>query len=1590
MKRKLWIILALMALLVVLCCGAAMADDVFTKQPQSASVLPDGKCTITWTTSFIPVNIRIGYYDNSDKFVKVIELDDDDVTLQQSMSQEITYSQATDSSDWVIRAMTPSYNTVESTRFSLTSIPRQFTVQPVGGTVNPTQEGITLSWSTNFVPMIIYIRCWTSNDNFVDVVELDSREGDELSSSMSYTVPYDKLRTSDRWNVVAVTSGWTSINSADFSITRVSRSFITQPSDTVSIPINSSVRLSWSVNFRTVKSEVGCYGENDYEVISTLGSANVNATQAYTLSYSDTAPKQYFVIRDYYTETNYISTNFFTEPAAGFTVTPANIEIDPRSTSQISWSSRSAKKIEVWSDRDGEDLNFMTLEATLSGSATQYNIPWDKNDREYNLWLKVYTSDTAFYYSSTVSVTNNEPSFSITGIASDNHISLEPDQGRVVSFSGNFTPTRIEVWSRDILGTVNVLSETLPGTQSSFEVKYDYGECVYFYAFYGDGEQDYAFDAVYIDHGERKFTLQPTDVLNAVGSAEIRWETNFVPTKIEIVTAVGIPPTYLTFERVVVATYGPSAVSAVLPVDNDGAYAVRAYYRDYKGEDFIASYGIYINGTSEPSFIGQPQNGYCFIDEPYLLSWTVNFTTNRAEVGYIDDNGWHLVETITDHSGQCLNHEIPYSNVPEGKIWQVRAYLDNAWYVTSNTFTIRREDDYHSGAAFTKSPSDGVVFPWLTNTISWSTNFTPYQVEIVFIAGNKTYVFDTITSNLEKNMEYELSYDEAVVADEWLIRAYNTFGECFYSNPFNIEKQQYVTVTFEPNGGECNVTSAQTNMRGKLDSLPVPTREGYTFNYWYYPISNGISVITSDTVFMENITVYANWSSIYYGITVVDGTADRSAAPIGQTVQITANEREYFTFSYWTVVSGGVTLDDPESASTSFVMGADHVKVRAYYTYSGELLSELYVYVTEPVPGAHPAAPYITSDAYNVNSYQWFNTETGAQMAETDIFESGKSYQFNMYVRIDNNMSHIMDSSVVGYVNDSTDGVTCEYQTYFQAHIEKTFETGYTVSFDANGGLGTMEDVTVKESEYVLPSCGFTAPDRWAFVGWDCGQPGTAITVTSDLTVSALWETDCIPVTEENFPDQNFRAYVSSNYDKNGDGKLTQAEREAAVWMMCNNKGIVSFEGIEYFPKLVRLSASNNPDLTALNLSMNERIDTVQAVSCALTDIDVSGCLKLYSLMVSSNPLTSLDVSSNPELHELAVINCSGLSTLDLSGNPDMLWLNTYGSSIKWLDISANAYLLEAYSIVNTGTDEYDHYGNGDYYMKVNKGTEFVNFGCVPVNAAHFPDTVFRTYVADNFDTNESGWLSPAEIAAVDFIDMEKIGDIHNVQGIDVFTEMQYLVIVGCPNLTRLDLRANTRLAHVEVCQNGLTELYIDGLTSLHLLDCSGNALTSLDVGQFTLSDLFCQNNPMISLTLGSQPNMIELYCYGASLAELDITGCPQLIKLYHGARDTSLPEYDEYGGFLLVDKGQKINAGDPEPTFFLPADLTAIESEAFSGITARAVVIPKTVTSISGNPFSGSSVTTVYGYAGSAAQALAAAQGYTFVTIDDAWMASH
>lgn len=69
-----------------------------------------------------------------------------------------------------------------------------------------------------------------------------------------------------------------------------------------------------------------------------------------------------------------------------------------------------------------------------------------------------------------------------------------------------------------------------------------------------------------------------------------------------------------------------------------------------------------------------------------------------------------------------------------------------------------------------------------------------------------------------------------------------------------------------------------------------------------------------------------------------------------------------------------------------------------------------------------------------------------------------------------------------------------------------------TITFNGNGGTGTMDSVTVKAgANYTLPACGFTEPEGKQFKGWSTSADGSVISgttyeVSSDTTFYAIWE----------------------------------------------------------------------------------------------------------------------------------------------------------------------------------------------------------------------------------------------------------------------------------------------------------------------------------------------------------------------------------------------------------------------------------------------------------------------------------------------------
>ena len=106
--------------------------------------------------------------------------------------------------------------------------------------------------------------------------------------------------------------------------------------------------------------------------------------------------------------------------------------------------------------------------------------------------------------------------------------------------------------------------------------------------------------------------------------------------------------------------------------------------------------------------------------------------------------------------------------------------------------------------------------------------------------------------------------------------------------------------------------------------------------------------------------------------------------------------------------------------------------------------------------------------------------------------------------------------SVGGSEKAVGDKITVTANTTVTAVWENIPVVTYTVSFDANGGTGTMADVTGVSGEYTLPANGFTAPSGKQFKAWSVGgvekAAGDKITVTANTTVTAIWEP--IPATE--------------------------------------------------------------------------------------------------------------------------------------------------------------------------------------------------------------------------------------------------------------------------------------------------------------------------------------------------------------------------------------------------------------------------------------------------------------------------------------------
>ena len=319
------------------------------------------------------------------------------------------------------------------------------------------------------------------------------------------------------------------------------------------------------------------------------------------------------------------------------------------------------------------------------------------------------------------------------------------------------------------------------------------------------------------------------------------------------------------------------------------------------------------------------------------------------------------------------------------------------------------------------------------------------------------------------------------------------------------------------------------------------------------------------------------------------------------------------------------------------------------------------------------------------------------------------------------------------------------------------------------------------------------------------------------LLPTAAFAAGSVDINEANFPDANFRSYVQTEFDKDGDNKLSSAEIAAVKEIIAYAKGIKNLKGIEFFTaletlncvdcELTALDVSKNTELTSLNcgfnklteldvskntklemlncrgetlsymkltkldVSQNKVLKELDCYSIKMKELNVSGCTALEELNCGGNQLTALDVSENTNL---TILRCASnqLTALDVSKNLDLKGLYCRDNYLAVLDVSKNSK-LESISCGKNGLTSLDLDKNKKIdYIQLTEH-QFYNKGTLPAGG-----TFDLNGLPGNFDPKRAtnwvgGTVDAAGILTVDADATEVTYDYQTKSG---YTDAKYLM----------------------------------------------------------------------------------------------------------------------------------------------------------------------------------------------------------------------
>ena len=446
-----------------------------------------------------------------------------------------------------------------------------------------------------------------------------------------------------------------------------------------------------------------------------------------------------------------------------------------------------------------------------------------------------------------------------------------------------------------------------------------------------------------------------------------------------------------------------------------------------------------------------------------LPSVTVNGTpvgTEQVKWGYQSSTGYIAVY-------------IPVS-VDEPSTYTITAVSED-----TSKGTVTGGGDYAEGASVT-----------LTATANEGYKFTGWYEGDDKKSESKSYTF-----TVSEACTFEARFNMLVTVANAVIEAPVEYG-----NPDMIPEASdsgKYTVTLDKwyDGSYNEMSAGDTFEGGKEYVLRVvfEAKEGYEFDdAVVFTVNNKATTNYGGEGFQREI-LFEIPAAASYPVTIENGkinggTSSGNYGP-GSIVAIVANAPESGKrFKEWTATDG-VFFADATAAETSFTMPAKPVTITA--TYEDILAPTEYTITVENGTASVGAGTPVDKATAG--------TEITLTVDESAI-PAGKV--FDKWEVVSGGVT-VTDGKFTMPAN------AVEIKaTYKDAPV---VPVTYTVTFDANGGTGTMAPSIGVSGEYTLPANEFNAPNGKQFKAWSVGgvekAEGATITVNANTTVTAIWET---------------------------------------------------------------------------------------------------------------------------------------------------------------------------------------------------------------------------------------------------------------------------------------------------------------------------------------------------------------------------------------------------------------------------------------------------------------------------------------------------